>query len=131
MKPMIELKLSADHYRAGEGVNGCFRFPEGVPADVTEVELSLVRFVNRSISRGKEGAIHWHVPAFQAWTADEKTLSHMLDPQPFSLIAPVDSRSYAGMLFKIEWCVRIRLRFGPTRKDVVKDVMFNIIPSLT
>jgi hypothetical protein len=88
--------------------------------------------VNRRGSFGSLGMdleLHRFVPAFQAWTTEDNTLPQLPDPKPFEFVLPANGQTYISKQIKIEWLVRVRVRFGSSDQDCVKDAKFVLLPA--
>lgn len=85
-------------------------------------------FFGEASGKGTEdiGVIH-----FGAWKQIDGSLTSLANPNTFAVGLPRTPWSYDGELIKIHWLTRVRVRFGPDRKDeVVQDTEFTLAPPL-
>jgi hypothetical protein len=123
----IDLALSATQFRPGGTLNGRFRILPHLPADTTSVELSVLWLTNRKRSLGVDGYGQIGVVVYQTWTVGRGALADLAEEHPFAFPLPVAPWTHAGMLVRIDWLVRIRLRFGSTGEEV-REVGFALTP---
>lgn len=118
---LVHIALGDSEYRPGDELAGVFVIPDELPADTTSVELSVLWHTS---GKGTEdlGVIH-----YQGWTAADGTLEDRPNPCPFAVRLPPVPWTYDGVLVKIHWLVRVRVRFGRTG-EVVREVPFTLSP---
>jgi hypothetical protein len=126
---VIDLTLSATRHRPGDTLSGRFRIAPHLPADTTSVELSVLWLTTRKrlSTVDEEIASQIGVIGYQAWTAERGTLSDLPEDHAFAFPLPIAPWTYAGFLFRIQWLVRVRLRFGPHGEEV-REVGFTLTP---
>lgn len=127
--PVIDLTLSATEYRPGDTLSGRFRIVPHLPPHTTSVELSVLWLTTRKrMSRiEKELAGPIGVIGYQAWTAERGTLAELGGEYPFAFPLPIAPWTYVGVLLRIQWLVRVRLRFE-SGADQVLEVAFTLTP---
>jgi hypothetical protein len=126
---VIDLTLSATRYSPGDTLSGRFKIVPHRPADTTSVELSVLWVTTRKRQSRVEGerAGPLGVIAYQAWTAERGTLAELPEGHEFAFPLPVAPWTYAGLMFRLQWLVRVRLRFGPNGEEV-REVGFTLSP---
>ncbi len=106
------------HYEPGDTLSGQYVLEEIAPRDVKAVELSVLWYTD---GKGEEDlAVHFFDRLDPA-----VTLVDLTQPRPFSTRLPQSPLSYAGVILKLRWCVRVRV-FVQQGKDVFAELPFEL-----
>jgi hypothetical protein len=118
--PRVLLYFDAQRrrYEPGETLSGYYAL-EGIPArDVKAVELSILWYTD---GKGEEDlAVH-----FFDRLDPSASLVDLTQPRPFSTRLPLSPMSYAGVILKIRWSVRVRV-FVAQGKDLMAEEPFEL-----
>ena len=118
--PRVLLYFDAERrrYEPGETLSGYYAL-EGIPArDVKAVELSILWYTD---GKGEEDlAVH-----FFDRLDPGAALVDLTQPRHFSTRLPLSPLSYAGVILKIRWCVRVRV-FLTQGKDLLAEEPFEL-----
>lgn len=117
----VHMALSDTGFAPGDELAGVFVIPGELPDGTTSVELSVLWHTS---GKGTEdlGVIH-----YQGWTAADDTLTDRPNPCSFAVTLPATPWTYDGVLVKIHWLARVRVRFGRTG-EVLRQVPFTLSP---
>jgi hypothetical protein len=116
-EPDALLRLEKDVYRPTELLAGAFQIT-GDPPERYTIELSILW---RTEGKGTEDI---GVILFEEWAQDGRPFDFG-SPQEFSVVMPRSPRSYYGVLVKIHWLARVRLR-RPSGRDVLAEEGFRL-----
>ncbi len=105
-------------YEPGQTLSGHYAL-EGIAArEVKAVELSVLWYTD---GKGEEDlAVHFFDRLDPA-----VTLVDLTQPRPFSTRLPPSPLSYAGVILKLRWCVRVRV-FLSQGKDLIAEEPFQL-----
>jgi hypothetical protein len=118
--PEAVIRLEQERYRPGDLLAGAFVF-DGWPPERYTVELSVLW---RTEGKGDEDL---GVILFREWSWQRTPLLKFDQPQGFEVSLPRAPLSYKGVLIKIHWLVRVRLRWEPAGEQVA-EVPFELGP---
>ena len=118
-EPDSLLRLEKHDYRPGELLVGAFQIV-GEPPERYTIELSVLW---RTEGKGTEDI---GVILFREW-ADEGEPFDFASPREFTVELPQTPRSYDGVLVKIHWLARVRLR-RPSGREVLAEEGFRLGP---
>ena len=113
--PNAMIRLEKDAYRPAESLVGAFQIV-GEPPERYTIELSVLW---RPEGKGTEDI---GVLLFEEWD-DGKRPFAFASPHEFGVDLPPSPLSYDGVLVKIHWLARIRLRW-PSGNEVVAEEAF-------
>lgn len=119
-KPNVMLRLEKDAYRPADLLVGALQLT-GDPPERYTIELSVLW---RTEGKGTEDL---GVILFCEWAEDAEPFDFGA-PQEFSVELPRSPISYAGVLVKIHWLARVRLRW-PSGNEVLAEEVFRLGPS--
>jgi hypothetical protein len=107
---LIRLDSEDNHYQPGEVLSGTYELTDGEAAHPQTVEISVYWHTE---GKGDEdlGTVH-----FERRTGEQGNL-----PEPagvFQVPLPASPLSYDGVLVKIIWCVRVRMKWVEGRQEV-------------
>jgi hypothetical protein len=117
-KVLLYFDAQGRRYQPGETLSGYYAL-EGIPArEIKAVELSILWY---SDGKGEEDlAVHFFDRLDPA-----ASLVDLTQPRPFSTRLPLSPLSYAGVILKIRWCVRVRV-FVTQGKDLFAEEPFEL-----
>ena len=118
--PRVLLGFDAQRrrYEPGDTLSGCYALEGIASRDVKAVELSILWY---SEGKGDEDlAVH-----FFDRLDPSATLVDLGQSRPFSTRLPQSPLSYAGVILKIRWCVRVRV-FVTQGKDLFAEEPFEL-----
>jgi hypothetical protein len=118
-EPDAMIRLEKNVYRPTELLAGAFQLV-GDPPDRYTIELSVLW---RTEGKGTEDI---GVILFEEWADDGRPFDFG-SPQEFSVELPQTPRSYDGVLVKIHWLARVRLR-RPSGREIVAEEGFRLDP---
>jgi hypothetical protein len=118
-EPRGSIRLEKDAYRPAELLAGAFQIT-GDPLERYTIELSVLW---RTEGKGDEDL---GVILFQEWTQGEVPFDFRA-PQEFTVELPRSPLSYDGVLVKIHWLARVRLRW-PSESEVIAEEPFRLGP---
>ena len=105
-------------FQAGETLSGNYALEACSPREVKAIELSILWYTE---GKGEEDlAVHFF-DRLDPGTA----LVDLAQPRPFSTRLPASPLSYAGVIVKIRWCVRVRV-FVAQGKDLIAEEPFQL-----
>ena len=117
--PDAMLRLEKNAYRPAESLVGAFQIT-GEPPERYTIELSVLW---RTEGKGTEDI---GVILFEEWEEDRRPFAFGA-PQEFSVELPRSPLSYDGVLVKIHWLARVRLRW-PSGNEVLTEEAFRLGP---
>jgi hypothetical protein len=118
--PLVSLAFDGEcrHFRPGETLSGSYLLEGLDPAEIKAVELSVLWYTE---GKGEEDlAVHFFERSDAAAGAVDLGQSHQ-----FSTRLPVAPLSYAGVIVKVCWCVRVRV-FLAQGKDLLAEEPFQL-----
>ena len=105
-------------FQPGETLSGSYALLNIDPRDVKAVELSVLWYTE---GKGEEDlAVH-----FFDRLEPSAALMDLGQPRPFSTRLPESPLSYAGLIVKVCWCVRVRV-FLPQGKELFAEERFQL-----
>ncbi len=118
-----DLQLTLDRHPSqfspGETLSGTFALAAPPADDLKAVELSVLWYTE---GKGDEDmAVHY----FHRYEPTSPEWRDLARPQKFSTQLPNSPLSYAGVILKIRWCVRLRV-FSRRGKDAILDAPFQL-----
>ena len=120
----IQLDGRRGAYQPGETLAGEYRLESLSVAEPSAVEVSVLWYTE---GQGDEDlAVHY----FERLDRDERPDLDLRRPQRFSVALPPSPLSYAGVIVKIHWCVRVRV-FLSRGKELFAEQPFQLgsVPS--
>jgi hypothetical protein len=118
--PRVLLYFDAQsrHYEPGETLSGYYAL-EGTPSrEVKAVEVSILWY---SDGKGEEDLAVHYFDRLDPGAA----LVDLTQPRHFNTRLPLSPLSYAGVILKIRWCVRVRV-FLTQGKDLFAEEAFEL-----
>ena len=118
--PLISIKLHSRSrvFAGGATLAGEFQIDAVQPEEIQAVEVSVLWHTE---GKGDEDlAVHY----FQRY-AQESSGPTLHELRQFSTKLPLSPLSYQGTLFRLVWCVRLRV-FGVHGKEVVAELPFQL-----
>ena len=106
----VKLDRNPPAYAAGQELTATVTLPEDAEREVSAAELSIVWYTT---GKGDEDL---HVHVFERWAPKA-------DPgdRELSTRLPMSPLSYAGVIVKVCWCVRVRLFLDGGRQVLVEE----------
>ena len=115
--PEAMIRLEKNVYRPVESLVGAFQIT-GEPPERYTIELSVLW---RTEGKGTEDL---GVILFEEWDEDRKPFA-FATPHEFGVVLPPSPLSYDGVLVKIHWLARVRLRW-PSGNEVMAEEAFRL-----
>jgi hypothetical protein len=109
----VVVRLEQQSYRPGDELMGAFRVI-GEPLQQYTIELSVLW---RTEGKGDEDL---GVILFEEWSPQARPFAFDL-PQPFRIHLPRSPLSYDGVLIKIRWLARVRVRWGAAGERLAEE----------
>jgi hypothetical protein len=118
-EPEVRVRLESEAYRPGDVLRGAFCVEGEAAAELKTVELSVLW---RSEGKGDEdlGVIH-----YAEWTPASGEAIDLSQPREFEVRLPRTPLSYDGVIVKVHWCARVRVRWADVT-EVVEEAPFRL-----